>query len=48
MQSLRREGEERMKVVKVVQVTPEMMATMVKNRQFKGFKPATLIITDAG
>lgn len=34
--------------VKVVQVSPQMMAALIKNKQLKGLKPATLVITDAG
>jgi hypothetical protein len=48
MLSLRRQQDNMGKPVKVVNVTPELMAALVKNQQVKGLTPATLLSNDAG
>ncbi len=48
MLSLRRQQENIRKPSKVVNVTPEMLAALVKSQQVKGLTPATLVSNDAG
>jgi hypothetical protein len=44
----RRQQENISQPIKVVKVTPQMMAHLVKTQQFKGLIPATLVTNDAG
>jgi hypothetical protein len=48
MLNSRRQQENISQPIQVVKVTPQMMAQLVKNQQFKGLIPATLITNDAG